>query len=272
MCNRNRVAALFAGAVILAMPAMSVAGTVAYFYNQTNSAAPVSVTIKGKTTLMVKAVAPGHISAAIVLPNGYPNPMYAAPAAQKMLKDMGRSIPTLVDVSFHSPGGRIKVEPSLHTDILDAAHVRTLIYFMRVNTPGAAPEPEDVAAVAVRDWNYQRVAEGRAMVAIVNEIHAKGLKLASGRFDVWFRMPNGDVGDEPSNSGFSLVSPDMLKPGHYDLLALTPAPSGLVNLQAAKTAKPIGSLTAADLKPGRISVYLIRTPGKLEHVIDLPPQ
>ncbi len=268
MCNRNRVVALFAGAVILAslaMPAMSVAGTVVYFYNQTNSAAPVSVSIKGKTTITVKAVASGHISAAIVLPKGY---ISASAALQKSLKDLGFPLPTLINISFRSPGGSSKPGLPLHSELFEKAHTRALIYFMRVKVPGAAPEPVDWAAVGIEDADYKLAAEGKALAAIVDETQSERFRLEGGSsMNVWFRRPNGNVWNEVGNRHFTFVSPEELKPGNYDILAASMS----LTFQAGKTAKPIGSLTAADLPPGKISIYLIRTPGKLEHVIDLSP-
>jgi hypothetical protein len=251
----------------LAVPTVSaMAGTVAYFYNQTDSAAPIGITIKGKTTVTVKPVAPGHISAAITLPNGYLAPMYASAAMQKSLKDMGLPLPALIDISFRSPGGSTKLGLPLHADILDAGHVSALIYFMRVKVPGAAPEPEDMTAVTVQDSDYKLAAEGKALVAVVDETHAKWFQLESSPlFNVWFRKPDGSVWNEDQSSS---VSPALMTAGHYDILAASTS----MTLRKARTAKPIGSLTPANLKPGRISVYLIRKPGKLEHVITLSPQ
>ncbi len=274
MYNKTRVAAIFATALILASLAtasLSQAGTVAYFYNQSDSAAAISVTLKGKTTVTVKPVAPGHISAAINLPRGYPDPMFASAAMQKSLKDLGFPSPALIDITFHSAGGSTKMDLPLHFEMLEKVHMRALVYFMRVKAPGAAPEPEDMAAVAVRDSINKLATEGKALVAILDETQAERFRFEdspSPLFNIWFRQPNGNVWNEAGYQGLSFVTPEQLKPGNYDLL---PASISL-SFKAAKTAKPIASLTAADLPPGKISIYLIRTPGKLEHVTTLSPQ
>jgi len=273
MRHEVRMAGVVAGlmmAVSLVAPVSAEAGgVVAYFYNQSDSAAPVSATFKGKNTVTVDPVAPGHVSGPVTLPEGYPDPMSSSPQAQKMLKDMGLPIPRLIDISLHSAGGSRKLNLPLHADLLPRGHVRTLIYFMRVKSAGAAPEPEDGAAVAIQDSDFKAATGGKALVAIVNETYAKGLTLDSGHFDVWFRDVNGNVWDEASNTGFSLVSTEQLKPGSYDLLST--AESSL-NLQQAKTATPVATLSPATLPSGRIGIYMIRKPGKLEHVLELSPQ
>lgn len=274
MCSRFRFGVIAMGVILAAGLSPSAARAaggkpVAYFYNQSDSAAPVSVAIKGKATVNVKPVAPGHVSAAVSLPKGVLSAAFSSPAMKKEMQSMGMPAPRNLHITFRSHGRSTKLGQPLQASLLDKSHVRTLIYFMRVAKPGAAPSPMDSAAVAIYDSDYKAAAQGKALVAIFNETGTERLKFGAAHFDVWFRTPDGGGSDESNNGNWGLVTPEEMKPGHYDLVNTPAGDQDAVTLKALKQAKPIGTLTPADIRPGHIVIYLIRRPGKLERVMDI---
>jgi len=279
MNNRHYRTVIAMGAMLALMLAASsisaaAEGVVAYFYTQPDSAAPVGVTIEGKTTVTVDPVAPGQISDPVALPEGHPDPLYSAfspdqlKALQKTMKDAGIALPQLIDISLHAAGGDTKLNLPLHLEALSAGHVRALIYFIRVKSAGAPPEPEDEATIAITAADFKAAAGGKSLISIMNETQTKGLTLDSGHFDVWYHNPDVNW-DEQSNTGVSLLGVDALKPAHYDLLSIA---GDTLPLKMLKTLKPIASITPSMLPAGKIGIYLIRKPGKLEHVMDLTPK
>lgn len=243
---------------------------VAYFYNEAESAAPITATIVGKSTIKVPPVAPGALSAPVSLPDEKSSDM--PPQVLAQLKSMGMAAPnTPLAITVHARGGDTKVGLVSNLSRIEKTNTRAYIYVAHVKSANAAPDDIPGAAVSVFQLNYDDAKKGKAPIAIVDEI-PDGSDSVGG--EVFYRLPSGYLKDGGGPSGAQATigaEPTLVvKPGDYDIVRHSKALDGLITAKIANAQPAVARVTKADFHPGHIAIYIVPKPGKLEHVTDLP--
>ena len=267
-------AAMVVGAVCLACAsAMAAAATpkcALYFYNEAASAAPVGVTIDGKSKVAVKPIAPGKLSGPIALPE---LKAQALPASElKMLKQMGMAPPGAAPViTFHAKGGDTAVEIVPTRVAAARSHDRAFVFVVDVPRPDAAPRATYSALFEVTEDDYRDARAGKALIAIADDMPISSNADDNAR-SVFLRSADGALQDVGGGGLAGVGATTALAPGRYDILrhATVTAEKNLTTARA-KSLPAIAHIARAGFHPGHIAIYIVPKPGTLEHVMDLTP-